>query len=92
MSRLSLLRCWLGILLLFCCDAAKVASQATSTPQFKATANLVRVKVIVRDVRGKAIRNLKASDFSVTDDGRTQTALSLGQSGWRPSQGGAAPV
>jgi hypothetical protein len=68
MSRLSLLRCWLGILLLLCYDAAKVPSQATSTPQFKATANLVRVMVVVRDLRGKAIRNLRASDLSVTDD------------------------
>ena len=77
MSRLSLLRCWLGILLLLCYDAAKVPSQATSTPQFKATANLVRVTVVVRDLRGKAIRNLRASDLSITDDGRTQTVLSL---------------
>ena len=77
MSRLSLLRCWLGILLLLCYDAATVPSQATSTPQFKAAANLVRVMVVVRDLRGKAIRNLRAGDLSVTDDGRTQTALSL---------------
>ena len=77
MSRLSVLRYWLLILLLFCYAATKVASQASSTPQFGASANLVRVMVMVRDLRGKAMRHLKASDFSVSDDGRTQTALSL---------------
>ena len=63
---------------LFCCGvAAKVAPQTISKPRFKAVVNLVRIMVIARDVHGKAIRNLGASDFLVTDDGRTQRLDSL---------------
>jgi VWFA-related protein len=66
------------VVLLFCCCAAiSVAPQATSKPRFKTAVNLVRITVIARDVYGKSIRNLGASDFLVTDDGRAQRLDSL---------------
>jgi VWFA-related protein len=36
---------------------------------FRASVNLVRVGVVVRDKKGRFIRNLKAQDFDVFDDG-----------------------
>ena len=66
------------MVLLFCCGVVTgVAPQTPSKPRIKAAANLVRITVIARDVRGKAIRNLGVRDFLVTDDGRTQRINSL---------------
>jgi len=66
-------RCRTLVALLFCCGVAiRVTPQTTSKPQFKATVDLVRIAVIVRDPHGKAVRNLDAADFSVTDDGKIQ--------------------
>jgi hypothetical protein len=77
-SRLPMSRCRTLVVLLFCCGVAiRVAPQTTSKPRFKAAVNLVRVTVIARDAYGKAIRNLGASDFLVTDDSRTQSIDSL---------------
>jgi hypothetical protein len=71
-------RCRTLVVLLFCCGVAiKVAPQTTSKPRFNAAVNLVRITVIARDVNGKAVRNLGASDFLVTDDGRRQRIDSL---------------
>ncbi len=67
----------LVVLLFCCCAAVGVAPQTISKPRFKATVNLVRITVIARDVYGKSIRNLGASDFLVTDDGREQRLDSL---------------
>jgi VWFA-related protein len=78
MSRFAMPRRRTLVVLLFCCGVGmRVAPQTTSKPRFKAAVNLVRITVIVRDVNGKAIRNLGASDFLITDDGRTQSIDSL---------------
>ena len=77
-SRLRMSCCRTLVALLFCCGIAnRVAPQTTSKPQFKAAVNLVRITVIARDVHGKAIRNLGANDFLVTDDGAAQSIDSL---------------
>ncbi len=71
-------RCQTLVVLLFCCGVAiRVTPQTTSKPRIKAAVNLVRITVIARDVYGREIRNLGASDFLVTDDGRTQSIDSL---------------
>ena len=66
-------RCRTLVALLFCCGVAiRVTPQTTSKPQFKAAVDLVRIAMIVRDPHGKAMPNLDAADFSVTDDGKIQ--------------------
>jgi VWFA-related protein len=42
-------------------------------PVFRAGINFVRVDVIVSDKQGNPVDTLKASDFSVTEDGKPQT-------------------
>ena len=77
-SHLPASHCRALALLLFCCGVVTgVVPQTTSKPRIKAAVNLVRITVIARDAHGKAIRNLGANDFLVTDDGRTQSIDSL---------------
>lgn len=55
-------------------------------PTLKTESNVVLVPALVRDAKGKPVFTLKASDFTVTDDGIPQ-ALTLdeetGASRWR---------
>jgi VWFA-related protein len=51
---------------------AQQTSQAPATPTFTSRSNLVIVDVTVRDKAGKAIEELKQSDFSVLEDGKPQ--------------------
>ncbi|MGE5246516.1 MAG: VWA domain-containing protein [Betaproteobacteria bacterium] len=46
---------------------------APQQPVFRAGINFVRVDVIVSDKQGNPVDNLKASDFSVSEDGKPQT-------------------
>src|SRR5689334_7060298 len=54
-----------------------------ATPQgnpqftFKTTTEVVLVNVTVRDKNGNFVRDLKADDFSVLEDGKTQKIVSL---------------
>ena len=41
-------------------------------PTFKVRVNLVQVKVVVRDEKGQAVKNLKREDFEIYDDGKLQ--------------------
>ncbi len=46
-------------------------------PVFRSGANIVSVDVIVRDRDGKVVRDLKASDFEVREDGRPQDIVTF---------------
>src|SRR5438045_521456 len=63
---------------------AQLAAQQTSTPEnppgfqkgtaatFQVTTNLVVVNVTAKDKNGNPLEGLKASDFTVTEDGKPQ--------------------
>lgn len=72
----------LGSVLMSCIGGAllpdgRVAAQ-TPAPRFRTTTNLVRVDVVVRDRNGNVVRGLKAEDFLVSEDGKTQVVSSFG--------------
>lgn len=63
-------------------NPAAGASASQSAPEisshdeaatFKVKVNLVEVRVVVRDVKGQAIGNLKQEDFELLDNGKPQT-------------------
>jgi VWFA-related protein len=53
-------------------SASTQARPATQPPTFRAGTNLVRVDVTVKDKHGRALTDLAAGDFVVTEDGRPQ--------------------
>jgi VWFA-related protein len=53
-------------------QSAPEISQHDETPTFKVKVNLVEVRVVVRDGKGKAIGNLKQEDFQLLDNGKPQ--------------------
>ena len=58
---------------------AAVPAKPQSSSQFtlKTTTEVVLVNVTVRDKDGNFVRDLKADDFSVLEDGKPQKVLSL---------------
>lgn len=52
---------------------AFTAAGQTPSVKFSASSNLVMLDVTARDKSGNAIENLKASDFTVLEDGKPQT-------------------
>jgi VWFA-related protein len=57
-------------------DAQTAASQAPASPEvptFAVGANAVNLDVVVRDKKGKAVRDLTAADFEVFEDGVKQS-------------------
>jgi VWFA-related protein len=57
--------------------AAAVQAQQERRPTFRSARDLVSVDVVVRDRSGNVVRDLKAEDFEVREDGRPQDVLSL---------------
>jgi VWFA-related protein len=53
------------------------ASQTTEVPIFTVGTSAVTLDVVVRDKKGKAVRDLKASEFEVFEDGAKQTVDSF---------------
>ena len=51
--------------------------QPAKRPVFRGNTQIVSVDVIVRDGSGQVVRNLKASDFEVTEDGKPQDVSSF---------------
>jgi VWFA-related protein len=47
-------------------------------PTFKVRVNLVQVKVVVRDEKGEAVKNLQREDFQVYDNGKLQLISTFG--------------
>src|SRR5208337_3931130 len=56
---------------------SEVSSKDTATT-FKLRVNLVQVKVVVRDSKGKLVENLKRDDFQVYDQGKPQAITTFG--------------
>jgi VWFA-related protein len=53
-------------------QSAPEITQHEETPTFKVKVNLVEVRVVVRDAKGKAIGTLKQEDFKLLDNGKPQ--------------------
>ena len=62
-------------------------SSHDETTTFKVKVNLVEVRVVVRDAKGKAIGNLKRDDFQLLDNGKPQviSKFSVEQAGDKPT-------
>jgi VWFA-related protein len=68
------------ILVIPCLPAQDVSTPASSAPQsltFKTQSDLVLVNVIARDKKGQPVRDLKATDFTVLEDGKPQHVTSF---------------
>ncbi len=69
-----------GAVTLVLCGAigrATAHGQQPPVASFKAGVDLVRVAAVVRDHKGRFVQDLKARDFEVLDDGRTQSIADL---------------
>ena len=86
MQRFALRDFWcfaaLVALVAFPCGSAEINGQTSDAPaqsqnpppfRLEATANLVVVRVAVRDAQGKPVENLKKEDFKLFDRGKKQT-------------------
>jgi VWFA-related protein len=62
-------------------------SSHEETTTFKVKVNLVEVRVVVRDAKGKAVGNLKPQDFQLLDNGKPQviSKFSVEQTGGKPT-------
>jgi VWFA-related protein len=56
---------------------AQNPAPAAQAPVFRTTSNEVLLDVVVRDKKGKMIRDLKPEDFTISDDGAAQKILSF---------------
>ena len=74
-ARINIFRCCLLWLALSAPILSPAAQQQSYT--FKSNADLVLVNVSVRDKSGQFIRNLKAGDFTVLEDGKQQQIASF---------------
>jgi VWFA-related protein len=70
---------------------APAAPQAPAIPTFGVGTAAVTLDVVVRDKKGNAVRDLKASDFEVYEDGAKQLVESFQVFG-RPLESAEAPV
>src|SRR5262249_61414802 len=73
----SLMKRSLGLLCLTTLLSVPAAPQGTPQFTFKTSTEVVLVNVTVRDKDGNFVRDLKADDFSVLEDGKNQKVISL---------------
>jgi VWFA-related protein len=66
------------VLLLAAQAAWGATPPAPAVAVFKGEVELVRISVVVRDKSGNPVRGLKASDFTITEDGKEQTINAFG--------------
>ena len=62
---------------LFAQAPAQVPAAADATPTFKAGGEEVVLDVVVRDKKGRLVKDLKQTDFSVTDNGQSHPVKSF---------------
>ena len=62
----------LTLLTMFCGNIGAQSDAAATTPTIRTNTRLVLVDVVVTDKRGKAISDLKASDFTIQEKGKNQ--------------------
>ena len=81
--------------LAFCCvmagpvlaqNAAQNAPQAESGPTIHATVNEVALDLVVRDKKGRLVKNLKPGDVEIYEDGVRQDIRSLRLVGSNPKR------
>ncbi len=72
-------------------QAAPPARQAQEVPTFGVGTAAVTLDVVVRDKKGRAVRDLKASDFEVYEDGVRQTVDSFRLHGKAVEEAPVAP-
>ncbi len=58
--------------------------ESTAQPTFKATVSLVSVNAVVKDRRGRPVRDLKREDFQVLENGAPQPIVDFGYSDQGP--------
>jgi len=66
-----------GFLVLGNAAPPQTSAPAESTPAIRATVNEVDLDIVVRDKKGKIVRNLKPSDIQIYEDGVLQQVRSL---------------
>jgi VWFA-related protein len=68
-------------------NALEMSSREETSTTFKVKVNLVETRVVVRDLQGHVIGNLKREDFQLTDNGKPQviTKFSMEQLGAKPA-------
>jgi len=73
-------------------DTASTSKSAETTPVFRSTSRLVLVDVVVTSKKGEFVRDLKAGDFSVLEDGKPQRVTAFGAHASSESATAAAPI
>ena len=78
-------------------NAPEMSSREETSTTFKVKVNLVETRVVVRDLQGHVMGNLKKEDFQLTDNGKPQviTKFSMEQLGAKPATkptGGEEPL
>ncbi|HYN09026.1 MAG TPA: VWA domain-containing protein [Vicinamibacterales bacterium] len=59
--------------------AAPSFVQGQAQPAFRSSVNLILVDVTVRDGKGQPVRDLRASDFEILENGKPQTIVTFAQ-------------
>ena len=72
--------------------ASALASGQQPTPTFRAEVNYVQLPVRALDARGNFVRDLKASDFQVYEDGQLQTISNFRLVDFPPPNAKASPA
>src|ERR1700732_1150178 len=62
---------------LVCCAQQNPAPAQSSQTTIRGTAQEVLLDVVVRDKKGRLVKDVTAKDFEVTDDGEPQKILSF---------------
>src|SRR5438128_508246 len=57
--------------------AGSLAQESSSAPLFKAAVERVALTVVVRDSKGKLVKDLTARDFELVDSGRTKPLIGV---------------
>jgi VWFA-related protein len=67
----------LAVCLLMCASLGAQEQDGASVPVFKSAVERVALTAIVRDAKGKLVKNLTARDFELVDSGRTRPLIGV---------------